>query len=189
MRTVIATQLSLQTGEHWHSSERSASAQNFIYCEFPMPSSLSAKPNGYHWDNSDATLRLGRRMGARLYFGAGARDCGELVFRAPTPDLPNLRDSRLETMLSFPRFRAVATASPTGTSFSIIVSGAWRHGVAQVPAVVPESDPSIGHLSPHRDVTVLLSSHQTGRELRSYQSALAIMRSGCATAMVRVLSN
>jgi len=189
MRTVIATQLSLQTGEHWHSSERSASAQNFIYCEFPMPSSLSAKPNGYHWDNSDATLRLGPRMGASLYFGAGARDCGELVFRAPTPDLPNLRDSRLETMLSFPRFRAVATASPTGTSFSIIVSGAWRHGVAQVPAVVPESDPSIGHLSPHRDVTVVLSSHQTGRELRSYQSALAIMRSGCATAMVRVLSN
>src|SRR5215831_5788484 len=128
-------------------------------------------------------------MGARLYFGAGAKDCGELVFPAPTPDLPNLCDSRLETMLSFPRFRAAATASPTGTGLSITVSGAWPHRVAQVPALLPESDPSIGYSSPQRNVMVLLSSHQTGRELRSYRSALETMRSGCATAMVRVLSN
>src|SRR5215472_18324131 len=112
-----------------------------------MPSSLWEKPGRYHWDNL-ATLRLGRRMGARLYFGPGTKGCGELVFPTPTPDLPNLRNSRLETMRLVLRFRAGATASPTRTGLSLIgVSGAWRYRVAQLPAILSEPDPPIGYSS------------------------------------------
>src|SRR5215472_18394917 len=124
-------------------------------------------------------------MGARLYFGPGTKGCGELVFPTPTPDLPNLCDSRLETMLLVPRFRAGATASPTRTGLSVIaISGAWRYRVAQVPAMLPEPDPPIGYSSSPRKMTLLLSSHQTKGELCSYRSARGTLRSGYATAMV-----
>src|SRR6516162_7468212 len=184
----IPAQPSPPTGEHWHFSERATTAQHFIYCPFPMPSSLWEKPGRYHWDNA-STPRLGRRTGARLYFRLSAKDSGELVFPAQTPDQPNLHDSRLETMLFGSRFRAGATGSPIRTWLSLIsVSGAWPHRVVQVPAMVPEPDPPIGHSSPQRKMTFTLSSHQTGRKLRSYQSARGTLRSGYATAMVRVLS-
>src|SRR5215472_7910511 len=111
-------------------------------------------------------------MGARLYFGPGTKGSGELVFPTPTPDLPNLRNSRLETMRLVLRFRAGATASPTRTGLSLIgVSGAWRYRVAQLPAILSEPDPPIGYSSSPRKMTLILSSHQTGGELRSYQSA------------------
>jgi len=71
------------------------------------------------------------------------------------------------------RFRAGATASPTRTGLSLIgVSGAWRYRVAQLPAILSEPDPPIGYSSSPRKMTLILSSHQTGGELRSYQSAL-----------------
>ena len=168
---------------------RSSDVRTELYL-LPVSDALEPveKPGRYHWDNP-ATLRLGRRTGARLYFRLSAKDSGELVFPAPTPDLPNLRDSRLETMLRIPRFRAGATGSPTRTFLSLIaVSGAWPHRVVQAPAMVPRPDPPIGHSSPQRKMTLILSSHQTGRELRSYQSARGTLRSGYATAMVRVLS-
>src|SRR5262249_7984940 len=97
----------------------------------------------------------------------------------------NLPDSRLETMLLVPRFRAEATASPTRTGLSlIVVSGAWPRRLAQAPAMLPEPDPPIGHSSSQRKMTLLLSTHQTGEEFRSYRSAQVTLRSGCATAMV-----
>src|SRR6516164_2807089 len=184
----IPAQPSPPTGEHWHLSDRGTTAQNFIYCPFPMPSSLWEKPGRYHWDNP-ATLRLGRRTDARSYLALSVKGYGELASPGPRVDLPNLRDSRSETMLGFPRFRAGATGSPTRTGLPLIlVSGAWPYRVVQVPAMVPEPDPPIGHSSPQRKLTFTLSSHQTGRKLRSYQSARGTLRSGYATAMVRVLS-
>jgi hypothetical protein len=85
--------------------------------------SLWEKPGRYHC--SKAGLRLGPRTDTRLYFCPRVKGYGELVFSAPTPDLPNLRDSRLETMLGIPRFRAAATGSPTRTGFPlVVVSGA-----------------------------------------------------------------
>src|SRR5215472_5522834 len=146
----IPTQPSPPTGEHWHLSERSTSAQNFIYCPFPMPSSLWAKPGRYHWDKP-AMLRLGLRTGARLYLAPCVKDYGELASPGPRLDLRNLRGSRLETMLGILRFRAGATGSPSRTGVPKKgVSGAWPHRAAQLPAMLPEPALPIGHSSPQR---------------------------------------
>src|ERR1700751_3044628 len=138
-------------------------------------------------------LQLGRRMGARLFFGTlASRGCGELTFPGLKADPPNRSDSRLLGLAPPPLpFRAGRTASLTQAFLPILVFGASPRRVAQRLVMKRAQDPSIGTplSSTQREMTLLLSSHQTARELRSCPTGRETRRFGYALAMVRVLSN